>query len=723
MKKNMKRIILAVIVTFSISLAFAQNGGVNDIFISEYIEGSGNNKALEIFNPTDTVISLDNYIIRTNYNGNPWNSFHSFPAGAIIAPGDVWVIANSSADAAILNAADEVFAYNQSGYIVGFNGNDARALFKIEGIDTILIDIIGKPLENPGAGWNVAGYNNATKNNTLVRKPDITQGNTDWNISAGTSMNNSEWLVYNQDETSYLGEHSQYSTGTQQIVFPANWSIFSTYLQPLQANIESVLYPVITNVLLAKDWAGAVYWPIFGVNQIGDLTIGQGYQAKLTMSDTLLIDGRILQPDTIDINIPANWSILGYLRTTPAPVVDMLLPIQNNISVVKDWNGQAYWPQYGVNLIGDMQPGQGYQIKMLNGDLLTYPANAVLPTLVTSSLSNVNDTTAICGGEVTDDGGAAVTERGVCWNTTGNPSISDSLTLDGSGIGAFISLLSGLSAETTYYVRAYATNIVGTSYGSEQMFSTSSSTVANTVQISGGLYDVNGTGVTLSSYSIAAFEVTNAEFIQFLNSISCNADGSFNDAVYGNVEYIDMDDSDCAISHNGSDFFFSGSTSALTSDCPVIEVTWYGANAYSQWIGGRLPTEAEWEVAARGATVAVTAGTYDDSWAGTNDINQVVNYAWYIANSNNTSHVVGTKLPNEIGLYDMSGNVREWCRDLYSALYPTSNTNPIGGSTGTASVIRGGNFITGTYYCELSVRANYNRMNSERTIGFRVVIP
>ncbi len=719
----MKRVVLAVIILFSITFSFGQNGSLDALFFSEYIEGSGNNKALEIFNPTDTIVSLDSYLIKTNYNGNPWNSFHSFPAGAIIAPGDVWIIANSSADSAMLSKADELFAYNQSGYVVGYNGNDARGLFKIEGSDTILIDIIGNPYDNPGAGWSVAGYTNATQNNTLVRKPNVNQGNTDWANSSGTLMNNSEWLVYSQDEFSYLGEHTQFSTNTQTIEFPANWSIFSTYLQALQSNIENVLNPVISNVLLAKNWNGDVYWPVFGVNQIGNLTLGQGYQIKLSASDTLLIEGRIIQPDTIAIALPANWSILGYLRTTAAPIVDMLAPVYSNIGVVKDWNGQPYWPQYGVNLIGDMQPGQGYQVKMLSNDTLIYTANAVLPTVSTGSVSNVSDTSTICGGEVTDDGGTSITARGVCWNTTGNPVIMDSLTMDGTGVGVFISLLSGLNAETTYYVRAYATNAVGTSYGNEQIFTTSSSNPTDLVLVAGGLYEINGVAVTLSSYLISAYEVTNAEFIQFLNNISCNADGSFNDTIYGLVEYIDMDDPDCAIDHNGSDFYFGGSSSALTSDCPVIELSWYGANAYAQWLGGRLPTEAEWEVAARGGAVAQLAGIYTDSWAGTNDVNQLVNYAWYSVNAGNTTHIVGTKLPNEIGLYDMSGNVREWCSDFYSALYPTSTMNPSGGSTGSASVIRGGNFITGTYYCEVATRGSFNRLNSERTIGFRVVIP
>ena len=444
----------------------------------------------------------------------------------------------------------------------------------------------------------------------------------------------------------------------------------------------------------------------------------------MAAADTLLIQGSVLQPDTIAVILPYYWSILGYLRTTPAPIVDMLAPIYNNIDIVKDWNGQSYWPLYGVNLIGDMQPGQGYPIKMLAQDTLIYPANAVLPTVTTEIITAITDATATGGGEVTANGGAAVTARGVCWNTTGNPTLADNLTTDGTGTGTFTSNLTGLTATTTYYVKAYATNAVGTAYGAEETFTTTSgSTPAGMVQIPAGVYNVNGTNVTLNSYSMSAYEVTNTQFIEFLNSIGCDALGSFNDAVYGNVEYIDMDDYDCAIDHDGTSFYFGGSTYAPTADCPVIEVTWYGANAYAQWAGGRLPTEAEWEVAARGAAVAQAAGTYSDTYAGTNSSSQLGDYAWYNSNSSSHTHTVGTKLPNEIGLYDMNGNVWEWCSDWYQSNYPSGTNNPIGATTGSIRIIRGGGWNHSSSNCGLSIRSSFNPFSSHYILGFRFVIP
>ena len=96
----------------------------------------------------------------------------------------------------------------------------------------------------------------------------------------------------------------------------------------------------------------------------------------------------------------------------------------------------------------------------------------VVPTLTTTVASSIASTTATSGGNITNDGGSAVTVRGVCWGTTSNPTIANSKTSDGKGIGNFTSSLSGLRENTTYYLRAYATNGAGTGYGNEVMFKT-----------------------------------------------------------------------------------------------------------------------------------------------------------------------------------------------------------------------------------------------------------
>ena len=92
--------------------------------------------------------------------------------------------------------------------------------------------------------------------------------------------------------------------------------------------------------------------------------------------------------------------------------------------------------------------------------------------ITTKGVTGITETSALCGGNVADDGGAAVTAKGICWSTSENPTISDSHTTDGSGTGSFTSNMTGLTMGTTYYVRAYATNIDGTSYGRQKRFTT-----------------------------------------------------------------------------------------------------------------------------------------------------------------------------------------------------------------------------------------------------------
>ncbi len=113
-----------------------------------------------------------------------------------------------------------------------------------------------------------------------------------------------------------------------------------------------------------------------------------------------------------------------------------------------------------------------------------------VPTVTTNSVSDILSNTATCGGDVTSDGNGTVTARGVCWNTSDNPTIANNHTVDGSGTGSFTSTITGLSPVTTYYVRAYATNEVGTAYGPSMTFTTS---VALPTVTTATLFDIGPT--------------------------------------------------------------------------------------------------------------------------------------------------------------------------------------------------------------------------------------
>jgi len=114
---------------------------------------------------------------------------------------------------------------------------------------------------------------------------------------------------------------------------------------------------------------------------------------------------------------------------------------------------------------------------------------AQIPILTTAAVSNILQTTATCGGTISSDGGSTVTARGVCWSTGQTPAITDNKTTDGTGTGNFTSAITGLTANTTYYVRAYATNSAGTGYGSAVQFTTLQGTGGTVTDIDGNVYN------------------------------------------------------------------------------------------------------------------------------------------------------------------------------------------------------------------------------------------
>jgi hypothetical protein len=195
---------VAVLVALVVTGLAAAPTAAQDLFISEYAEGSSNNKYLEIYNPTSETIDLDGYAF-PNVNGDPttvgayeyWNTFTS---GATIAAGAVYIIAHGSADQTILDKADQTHNYLS-------NGDDGYALVKGTESDFVVIDWLGDWDADPGSGWDVAGVTNGTQDHTLIRKPGF-MGNTDWTASAGTNADDSEWIVKDKDDWADLGKHA-----------------------------------------------------------------------------------------------------------------------------------------------------------------------------------------------------------------------------------------------------------------------------------------------------------------------------------------------------------------------------------------------------------------------------------------------------------------------------------------------------------------------------------
>ncbi len=153
---------------------------------------------------------------------------------------------------------------------------------------------------------------------------------------------------------------------------------------------------------------------------------------------------------------------------------------------------------------------------------------------------------------------------------------------------------------------------------------------------------------------------------------------------------------------------------------PIVNINWYDANAYCKWLTETtgeeysLPTEAQWEYAARGGHQSKHY-----VYAGSNEIDEV---AWYDETTNEKGlKPVGRMKPNELGIYDMSGNVWEWCSDFYGKYTATSQKNPIGQKSGNYKVIRGGSWYNMEDMCRSTLRDGPKPTFSDYYTGFRVV--
>ncbi len=338
------------------------------------------------------------------------------------------------------------------------------------------------------------------------------------------------------------------------------------------------------------------------------------------------------------------------------------------------------------------------------------------PTVVTREIVSIADSAATVACSVTDDGGSEITSRGVCWSTSVNPTIEkDNVVESGSGIGDYEVVMLNLEPETDYYVKAFAVNSEGVSYGEEKSFTT----LIKENVFADKIITVNGVTFTMKAVEGGTF----AMGAQSTDPDGANYDAeawdreapvhsvTLSDYYIGETE-VTQELWQAVMGYNPSHF--------VGDKNPVEQVTWYECQNFITQINlltgmnFRLLTEAEWEYAAKG-------GNKSEGYvySGSDNLEDV---AWFADNSNSKTHEVMTKIPNELGIYDMCGNVLEWCQDIYGDYSGDDQINPIGALSGGDCVIRSSGCRSAASYCRLPVRCYLMPAGVSLNIGFRLAM-
>jgi sulfatase modifying factor 1 len=236
--------------------------------------------------------------------------------------------------------------------------------------------------------------------------------------------------------------------------------------------------------------------------------------------------------------------------------------------------------------------------------------------------------------------------------------------------------------------------------------------------------------VNVSSFKMSKYEITNTQYCFFLNTNMIGSEGSNALGTFPGLGLIVSNkDYGCVWNSSQSKWIpVSG-----YENHPVVSVTWYGADEFARWAGGRLPTEAEWEYASRGGLESTKA-----FGVGTGELldHSKANFFWKYSYQLPTGEYVNTTATfpgypqavdtygaNAYGLFNMHGNVWEWCNDRYGSYTKEPQTNPLGPSTGTNRILRGGSWNQSAVYCRSAYRFSASPAYHSSEYGFRVVMP
>ena len=337
------------------------------------------------------------------------------------------------------------------------------------------------------------------------------------------------------------------------------------------------------------------------------------------------------------------------------------------------------------------------------------------------TIENLNNTSANFKATIISLGNGTLQDAGFVYSQNQFPTLDDNKLSCGNSSSLEKSVL-GLSPETKYYVRAYAINEKGISYGEELSFTTPKMIVnpytTITVETSYGSVLFDMAKVEGGTFTMGAQSVSSSQSNYDKDAYS---DESPIHEVTLSTFYIGKTEVTQKLWYVVMGTYPSiSNTYGRGDDYPVYNVSYTQCEQFISKLNSltkktfRMPTEAEWEYAARGGN-----NSEKSKYSGNNTVGSV---AWYKNNSNNKSHSVAQKEANEVQVYDMSGNVWEWCSDWYGNYSMSDQTNPTGASSGPGRVIRGGGYNDAATECRVSVRSHASSTSMFNMLGFRLVM-
>ena len=464
-------------------------------------------------------------------------------------------------------------------------------------------------------------------------------------------------------------------------------------VQPSDADDKAVIWESSDTGIATVDQTGKVT-----ANSKGSCTItataadGSGIKAECQVTVIQLVTGITLSETSITLSLPTNATHTLTATVVPptASNVGLIWSSDKTSVATVDQTGKVTAKSKGsCTITATAADGSGVKaecqvnvIQLVTGITLSETSITLQPDESKRLIATIEPSDAdnpVVTWTSSDEAVAEVNNTGrVTANTNGTCVITCSAT-DGSGVKAECQVTVGTVSQT-YTVNGVSFQMIDVEGGTFQMGSNDSYAYSNEQPIH---------QVTLSSFSIGETEVTQALWYAVMGAKPTSSNSW-------------------------------STTYGLGDNYPAYYVSWNDCQTFitklNQLTGKtfRLPTEAEWEYAARGGNKS-NGYTY----SGSNTIDDV---AWCLTNHNGSTHNVATKAPNELGIYDMSGNVWEWCQDWYGSYSGGSQTNPSGPSSGSNHVTRGGSYSSIATYCRVANRGNSSPTTTYDSLGFRLAL-